>query len=88
MIEGEWIRDPRAVIDLAAVEVPDNDYTRAYAAECAAPFSAAFVEGYVDLVDESLNTGEPRKLCTPIPCGIDDRDVMPDLTGFVVDDGG
>lgn len=39
MIEGEWARDPRAVIDLAAVEVPDNEYTRAYAAQCDALFS-------------------------------------------------
>ena len=36
---GEFETDPREQIDLAAIEVPDNEYTRAYRAECEKLFS-------------------------------------------------
>ena len=38
-MNGEWYVLPVPPIDLAAIEVPDNEYTRAYRAECEKLFS-------------------------------------------------
>lgn len=37
-MDGEWVVDRRAVIDLSEVEVPDTPETRAYMEQCAELF--------------------------------------------------
>ena len=37
-MDGEWIVDRRAVIDLSKIEVPDTPATRAYMEQCAELF--------------------------------------------------